>query len=204
MKKKSDIIAIGIAGLMGSGKSEALKFFRSQNVPTVNLDLESRKLTKRGTPCYKKIIRKFGTGILNKNLMINRKKLREIIANSKTKRTELNKIVHPELLAQVKTICKTNSIRGKRIVVFEGALISKKTRMGFLLDKIIFIDAPKEVLVKRIKKRDMLDEQFVIRLLDMQKDIEKNRNTADFIIDNDKTLNKLKRQLRVILDKLSH
>ena len=50
----------------------------------------------------------------------------------------------------------------------------------------------------------MLDEQFVIRLLDMQKDIEKNRNTADFIIDNDKTLNKLKRQLRVILDKLSH
>jgi len=71
-------------------------------------------------------------------------------------------------------------------------------------DKIIFIDAPKEVLVKRIKKRDMLDEQFVIRLLDMQKDIEKNRNTADFIIDNDKTLNKLKIQLRVILDKLSH
>ena len=58
--------------------------------------------------------------------------------------------------------------------------------------------------MKRIKKRDVLDEQFVIKLLDMQKDIKKNRNNADFIIDNDKTLGKLKRQLRVILDKLSH
>ena len=58
--------------------------------------------------------------------------------------------------------------------------------------------------MKRIKKRDVLDEQLVIKLLDMQKDIKKNRNTADFIIDNDETLGKLKRQLRVILDKLSH
>ena len=108
------------------------------------------------------------------------------------------------MLAKVKAICKTNSIQGKRIIVFEGALISTKTKLGNLLDKIIFIDAPKEVLVKRIKKRDVLDEQFVIKLLDMQKDIKKNRNTADFIIDNDETLGKLKRQLRVILDKLSH
>ena len=127
-----------------------------------------------------------------------------MIVNNKTKRKELNRIVHPELLAKVKAICKTNSIQGKRIIVFEGALISTKTKLGNLLDKIIFIDAPKEVLVKRIKKRDVLDEQFVIKLLDMQKDIKKNRNTADFIIDNDETLGKLKRQLRVILDKLSH
>ena len=204
MKKKSDIIAIGIAGLIGSGKSEALKFFRNKNIPTVDLDLESRKLIKKDAPCYKKIIKKFGTGILNKNSTINRKKLREIIVNNKTKRKELNKIVHPELLAKVKAICKTNSIQGKRIIVFEGALISTETKLGNLLDKIIFIDAPKEVLVKRIKKRDVLDEQLVIKLLDMQKDIKKNRNTADFIIDNDETLGKLKRQLRVILDKLSH
>ena len=158
MKKKSDIIAIGIAGLIGSGKSEALKFFRNKNIPTVDLDLESRKLIKKDAPCYKKIIKKFGTGILNKNSTINRKKLREIIVNNKTKRKELNKIVHPELLAKVKAICKTNSIQGKRIIVFEGALISTKTKLGNLLDKIIFIDAPKEVLVKRIKKRDVLDE----------------------------------------------
>ena len=58
--------------------------------------------------------------------------------------------------------------------------------------------------MKRIKKRDVLDEPLVIKLLDMQTDIKKNRNTADFIIHNDETLGKLKRQLRVILDKLSH
>ena len=117
---------------------------------------------------------------------------------------ELNNIVHPELIKRVRKICKANLIKGKKIIVFEGALISKKTKMGSLLDKIIFIDTPKKLLIKRIKERNLVDKKTVVRLLNTQKDIKKNRNSADFIIHNDKTLNNLNRQLDLILDKLSH
>ena len=204
MKKKLKIISIGISGLMGSGKSEALKFFRKRKIPAINLDLESKKLIKKDMFCYKKIIKEFGNTILNKNLTINKKKLRETIFNNEQKRVELNNIVHPELIKRVKKIYKANLIKGKRIIVFEGALISKKTKMGSLLDKIIFIDAPKKLLIKRIKERDLIDEQSAIKLLNTQKDIKKNRNSADFTIHNDKTLNNLNRQLDLILDKLSY
>ena len=57
MKKKLKIISIGISGLMGSGKSEALKFFRKRKIPAINLDLESKKLIKKDMFCYKKIIK---------------------------------------------------------------------------------------------------------------------------------------------------
>ena len=117
---------------------------------------------------------------------------------------ELNNIVHPELIKRVKAISKANLIKGKTMVVFEGALISKKTKMGSRLDKIIFIDSPKKLLIKRIVKRYSIDEKSAIKLLNTQKNIKKNRNSADFIINNDKTLNKLNKQLHLILDKLSH
>jgi dephospho-CoA kinase len=204
MKKKIRMVSIGISGMMGSGKSEALKFFRNRKIPSVDLDLESKKLIKKDTLCYKKLIRKFGYAILNKNLTINRKKLREIIFNSEQKRMELNNIVHPELIKRVKAISEANLIKGKTMVVFEGALISKKTKMGSRLDKIIFIDSPKKLLIKRIVKRYSIDEKSAIKLLNTQKNIKKNRNSADFIINNDKTLNKLNKQLHLILDKLSH
>ena len=43
MKKKPDIIAIGIAGLIGSGKSEALKFFRNKNIKTSKQTKQTQK-----------------------------------------------------------------------------------------------------------------------------------------------------------------
>ena len=204
MSNKYNILSIGICGLIGSGKSESIKFLKTKNISTLDLDLEAKKLLKKNTSSYKKIKKEFGASILNRNSTINKKKLRSIVFYNKRKRTTLNKIIHPQLIQRVKEIIKKKRNGKESIVVFEGALISKNKSMGKLLDLIIYIHAPKKILINRIMKRDSIDKKTALNLINMQKEVEKNRNTADFVINNGKNLQSLKSQLRSLLDNLSY
>lgn len=204
MKKLNDLLKIGVSGLMGSGKSEALKFFKKKLIPTYDLDIESKKLLKINSPVYFKVIKKFGVGILNKNKTINKRKLRELIFNNSTARIQLNNIVHPEVLKRVVMISKKESKKKKTLIVFEGALISKKTDIGKFLNKIIFIHTPEKILAKRISKRDGLNFKDALKLLKMQNNLKNNRKSADMVVLNDESIKNLHKQLNLVLDKLAY
>lgn len=202
--KKNNLLTLGITGMMGSGKSTALDFFRKKGFATYDLDVEAKKLLKKDSHVYKRVIKAFGKKILNKNKSINKKKLREIVFSSERQRKILNSIVHPELGNKISRISKKHQKIGTKIIIFEGALISKKTKIGSSLDYILYIHAPKTILVKRVNKRDKIDEKEIKKLLLMQKIIEKNRKNADFIIVNKSNKKDLKIQINFLLDKLSH
>ena len=202
--KKNNLLTLGITGMMGSGKSTALDFFRKKGFATYDLDVEAKKLLKKDSHVYKRVIKAFGKKILNKNKSINKKKLRDIVFSSERQRKILNSIVHPELGNKISRISKKHQKIGTKIIIFEGALISKKTKIGSSLDYILYIHAPKTILVKRVNKRDKIDEKEIKKLLLMQKIIEKNRKNADFIIVNKSNKKDLKIQINFLLDKLSH
>ena len=204
MKKLNDLLKIGVSGLMGSGKSEALKFFKRKLIPTYDLDIESKKLLKINSRVYFKVIKKFGVGILNKNKTINKRKLRELIFNNSTARIQLNNIVHPEVLKRVVMISKKESKKKKTLIVFEGALISKETDIGKFLNKIIFIHTPEKILAKRISKRDGLTFKDALKLLKMQNNLKNNRKSADIVVLNDESIKNLHKQLNLVLDKLAY
>ena len=184
--KKYNLTTLGIAGMMGSGKSTALEFFKKKGFATYDLDIEAKKLLKKDTVIYKKIIKVFGERILNKNKAINKKKLRGIVFNNEEYRETLNSIVHPELGNIVSKICNKHKKRGTKIIIFEGALISKKSKIGSSLNYILYIQAPKTILAERISKRDKIDRKQIKKLLLMQKPrkIEINNNNVNSIHKN--------------------
>ena len=55
-KNNVNILKIGISGHIGSGKSLAIKFFRSKKYPAYDLDNISREIMSPGEKCYKKMI----------------------------------------------------------------------------------------------------------------------------------------------------
>jgi len=202
--KGQTLTTIGITGLMGSGKSTALNFYKGKGIQTYDLDIEAKKLLKKDTRCYQQIIKIFGNEILNANQTINRKRLRRIVFNNKKQREILNSIVHPELGNQISTLCNKLEKRGEKIIFLEGALITKQSKIGSLLNYIIYIDAPKKVLNLRILKRDGIGAKEAEKLLLMQKIIEKNRKYADFIIMNNSSVKEFNYQLNLVLDKLAY
>lgn len=200
--KKQTLTTVGITGLMGSGKSTALNFYKGKGIQTYDLDIEAKKLLKKDTRCYQQIIKIFGNEILNANQTINRKRLRRIVFNNKKQRGILNSIVHPELGNQISTLFNKLEKRGEKIIFLEGALITKQSKIGSSLNYIIYIDAPKKVLNLRILKRDGIEAKEAEKLLLMQKIIEKNRKYADFIIRNNSSVKEFNYQLNLVLDKL--
>ncbi len=84
--KRQTLTTVGITGLMGSGKSTALNFYKGKGIQTYDLDIEAKKLLKKDTRCYQQIIKIFGNEILNANQTINRKRLRRIVFNNKKQR----------------------------------------------------------------------------------------------------------------------
>ena len=202
--KRQTLTTVGITGLMGSGKSTALNFYKGKGIKTYDLDIEAKKLLKKDTRCYQQIIKIFGNEILNANQTINRKRLRRIVFNNKKQREILNSIVHPELGNQISTLCNKLEKRGEKIIFLEGALITKQSKIGSSLNYIIYIDAPKKVLNLRILKRDGIEAKEAEKLLLMQKIIEKNRKYADFIIRNNSSVKEFNYQLNLVLDKLAY
>ena len=202
--KRQTLTTVGITGLMGSGKSTALNFYKGKGIQTYDLDIEAKKLLKKDTRCYQQIIKIFGNEILNANQTINRKRLRRIVFNNKKQRVILNSIVHPELGNQISTLCNKLEKRGEKIIFLEGALITKQSKIGSSLNYIIYIDAPKKVLNLRILKRDGIEAKEAEKLLLMQKIIEKNRKYADFIIRNNSSVKEFNYQLNLVLDKLAY
>jgi len=142
--KRQTLTTVGITGLMGSGKSTALNFYKGKGIKTYDLDIEAKKLLKKDTRCYQQIIKIFGNEILNANQTINRKRLRRIVFNNKKQRGILNSIVHPELGNQISTLCNKLEKRGEKIIFLEGALITKQSKIGSSLNYIIYIEMPQK------------------------------------------------------------
>ena len=201
---KNKIIKIGISGKIGSGKSVALDYLKSINIPCYNLDLESRKIMKRGMPCYEKILNTFGKEVLHKNKTLNRRKIAEIVFNDKRKRDKLNSIVHPELLKRVKELTIKNADKKKEFIVFEGALIKKTTKIGKFLDKIILIKSFQRIIIERVLARDNKTKEEIKKILLAQKGITQNKNDYDFIVNNNGEISHLFQKLNSILEKISH
>ena len=53
---------LGITGGVGSGKSQVLAYLQEKYHASVSqMDEVAKRLQKKGTPCYRKIVREFGT-----------------------------------------------------------------------------------------------------------------------------------------------
>ena len=102
-KNNVNILKIGISGHIGSGKSLAIKFFRSKKYPAYDLDNISREIMSPGKNAIK-IIKLFGFDILYKNKNLNRNKIKKIIFKDYKIREKYTPIVHPEIFSGLKNM----------------------------------------------------------------------------------------------------
>ena len=93
-KKK---LIVGLTGQIGCGKSTALKYFASKGIFTVSTDSLAGKLLTL-EKCYSKIASRFGKSILNKEGILDKSFLSEVIFTDKTKRKWLEGLLHPLII----------------------------------------------------------------------------------------------------------
>ncbi|KAH8740126.1 dephospho-CoA kinase family protein [Cryptosporidium ryanae] len=191
------VIVPCVTGGVACGKTQVTNKLADKGYEIIDMDIISREIVSVGKPAYREIVKYFGEDILDKNLEINRKKLRTVIFNDSNKRKKLNEITHFHIIVQtiIKVIyyriylsaVKFTSI--KTIIVspllFENALLTKVT------SPIYVVATTTQLQVKNLIERDKCTEDLAIKMISSQMDLKVKCQLADKVIWNTGTLEEL-------------
>ncbi len=184
---------IGITGGIGSGKTEVAKIFKKLGAKILSGDEIGKEVVEKNQTVFKKLVKVFGKGILNKNKKLNRRELGNIAFSSIKRRNKLNKIVHPYLLSSLKKKIKEYRKKGSGIVVIDAALIIE-WGLQKELDYLILVESALKNRVKRLKENLGYSQKEAMNRIKVQIKDKTRRKYADYIIKNDKDLKELSRK----------
>lgn len=196
MNKK---ITIGITGSIGSGKSEFTKIAENSGFPVLRADDISKEFLASNPEVKKQVIRKFGKESYYKNIP-NKKYLAEIVFNNPVKLRELERILHPLVIKEIEN--KKKEIFRKHNILFVESALIYEADLENLFDFIVLITADREVRLKRKLSQGITEEDFIKREMNQIPDEEK-RKRADFIFQNNTTIDELHSKFNLLLTLLS-
>jgi dephospho-CoA kinase len=191
------MIIVGLTGSVGSGKSTVSNSFKDLGAYIIDWDELARKVTHPHSKAWKEIVEHFGEKILNEDLTINRQKLADIIFSDKKEVTKLNQIVHPEVLKEDERI--TNEIKSldpDALIIKDIPLLFEVAR-HISMDKVVVVSASEQTQLRRLEEKGMSREDTRKRIRS-QLPLEKKIKSADFVINNDGTLEETKRQVEEV------
>lgn len=196
------MMIIGLTGNIASGKSSVADIFRKLGAEIIDADEISRSVVNRGKPAWKKIVDHFGESILDKNGVINRKMLGDIVFNNKKLLQQLVEITHPEILSELTQKIKYLKSMNTKCVVIEATLIENNGAIKNMIDKLVVVRTTRENQLSRLTKRDNFTfEESMQRINSQSPDANKVSN-ADYIIINDSDMGNLQKRVRAIWDDL--
>ena len=191
LKPKKNKLILGITGCIGCGKSTVADMFKTKDCLLINADCLGHDLMSIGTSIYRKIIESFSRGILKPNNSIDREKLAKIVFANKVALTKFNRIVHPELIRQIKQRIRNSN---KKIIILDAALIIE-AGLTKLVDKLVVVTAQRQQQILRSQKSLGLTKKQVILRMKSQISQKAKSRFADFIIDNSNQVSKTQKQV---------
>jgi dephospho-CoA kinase len=180
------MIKIGITGSIASGKTTASEILSRKRGPLFSADKEVKKLYKNKS-FQRLLIKKFN--IKKKTNVKNL--LKKIILKNKTSIKKLEKIIHPLIRKKMKDFSRKN--KKKKNLFYEIPLLVENKLMKHF-NVIIFLKAKKWVRLKRFKLKGGEEKLFNL-MNNRQLSDTKKIKYCDHVIDNEKNLNTLKKDL---------
>ena len=188
------MIRIGILGDIGSGKSYVANSF---GYPVFNADSEVGKLYKKNRKIFIKLNKSLPKHITQ--FPIKKQEVTKTILANKNNLKKIIEIIHPEIRKKMNTFLKKNK-KSKLIILDIPLLLENKINKK--KDILIFIQANRTKILKRLKKRQNFNSKIVNRFRKIQLSLDYKRKKSNFIIKNNFTNKTIKNQVRYILKQI--
>jgi len=188
------MIRIAVLGDVGSGKSYVAKQF---GYPVFNADVEVAKLYRKSRKCHKKLKKALPKYIVS--FPIKKIEISKAIMDSQHNLKKIIKIVHPEVRSKMNNFIKKN--KNKKIVILDIPLLMEN-KMNKKNDILIFVDAKKKEINKRLKKKLNFNSKILKKFKKLQLPVEFKRQQSDFVIKNNFKNNSIKKNVKKMLGKI--
>ena len=186
---------IALVGDIGSGKTFFSKLFRH---PVFNADIEVSNLYKKDKFLFKKVKKKFPNKV--GNFPLKKENLLKIILQKHKNLKVLSKIIHPIVRKKMGKFLKIN--RKKKFVVLDVPLFLEN-KLNKKKDIIIFVEADKKKITQKLYKRKNINPKLIniLRKNQLPKRLKKKKST--YVIKNNFISNTAKKNVKLILKKIS-
>lgn len=183
------MLKVGLTGGIGSGKSQAVKFFRQLEAAVIDADEIVRHLSQPETAEFDCIRQEFGDRILNHKGRLNRAKIREIIFHNTALKRKLEAIIHPSVRRRLREYVQ--AIDAPYCILTIPLLV--EARMLDLVDLVVVVDCCEDKQIQRVMSRDNCDRKHALMIVRSQMTRCQRLAIADIVIDNNGTLGQLQK-----------
>lgn len=183
---------VGLTGNIASGKSTVARVWQRLGAPVIDADVLARRAVAPGSVGLRRIVAAFGPGVLDDAGQLDRAALRDIVFRDPEARAKLEAIVHPEVGRLRREEEARLEAAGERIVVHDIPLLFE-AGLDREFDAVVLVDASERVRLERLVRDRGLPEDEARRMIDAQMPSSQKRDRADYVIENEGTLETLER-----------
>lgn len=190
---------VGITGGFGTGKTTVSELLKSFGARVIDADKIAHKLIRPRTVIYQKIVRVFGERILRKDKTIDRVKISKTVFDDSKLLKRLNKIVHPAVERVIKQQIQHSH---QKLILLDVPLLFE-AKLEYLVDKIIVVKTNRRRQFERLLEKTKYNKEDILKRINIQMPLSDKIREADFVIDNNGTIEETKKQVKRIWREIS-
>jgi dephospho-CoA kinase len=193
------MIVVGITGGIGTGKSTVGAYIQSKGFPFISSDVNAKEIMNTDTELQQAFVEKFGTKVLVDGVINSKFLAKQLFGKENEKNREfVNSLVHPKTIAKMMEQVDQFENEGASIVFVESALLYEVSLdEGF--DYVVVVDANDDIRIQRVMERSGETREEVVERIDAQLSQKWKVQQADFVVDNNKSVQDLYKSLDFLL-----
>ena len=189
-------LVVGLTGGVACGKSTVAGMLAKRGVPVIDADELARELVEPGCPALAEIAATFGADVLDTSGRLDRARLRARVFKEARDRQRIEDILHPRIVREMRR--RLASVDGPYCVLCIPLLL--ETGLTYLVDRVLVVDAPKEIQIQRTRERDTTTAEAANAIVSSQVSRAQRLAAADDVIHNEQDLTSLSEQVAALHD----
>jgi dephospho-CoA kinase len=178
------VLAVGLTGGIGSGKSAAATRLAALGAVVVDSDAIAREVVAPGTEGLQAIVEEFGADVLAADGSLDRERLGRQVFADPDARVRLNAIVHPLVRAQTAARFAAAERRDPDAIVVNDVPLLVEGGLQSLYEVVVVIDVPLETQLARLTESRGMSEADARARIEAQASREQRLAVANHVIDN--------------------
>lgn len=198
------IPVIGLVGGIGAGKSAVARLLADAGCVVSDADADARAALD--DPEIRRRLRdRFGDAVFTDDGAVDRGRLADVVFADPAARCALEEITHPWIHRRRRSVfdrARSEARAGARpaIAAFViDAPLLVEAGLDAECDAVIFVDAPRDIRLDRVRRTRGWDERELARREGSQIPLDEKRSRADHVLRNDGDLSTLNRQVLAVL-----
>lgn len=196
------MLRVGLTGGLASGKSFVGEQLRLLGCVLIKADELGHAVLLPDGEAFAETVAEFGTGILDEDGTINRRRLAAEVFTRPERLARLNAMVHPHVRERAQRLTDESVAADGHAIVISEAAILVETGTYRNYDRLIVAVCSDEQQIERAMHRDGISREEAQARLARQLPLAEKLKVADFVVDTSGTKQDTIAQTRVIYDAL--